>query len=243
MPENIDEEFHEAMRSIGGRRPAEIDATAGQTLNADIVFKNENIIIEVKTLMSDPTERDDHLEKISAIYNRWVGRPGVPIVYGRRALNSKDLPPEMAIEFLRTLADPIRAAVTKANRQIRAVKTTLDMPDAHGVLLLCNAGATTLTPEVILNAVHHALGKRHGSINSLIFLTHGVPAQVRGVPEPVEIFMPASREGHARLPEDFATRIHQAWMRHLARRAPVKVYSGVDNRNVLDATNVHKKLT
>jgi hypothetical protein len=138
------------MRSIGGLRPVEIDSEAGKVLNADVVFREENVILEVKTLMGDPTERADHIRTVSEIYRRCGGRPGVPIVYGRRAINSADAPVEMGFELMRTLADPIRTAVTKANRQIREVKGSLDMPEAHGVLLLCNAGATTLTPAVIL---------------------------------------------------------------------------------------------
>lgn len=240
MSENIDDEFYEAMRSIGGLRPAEIDSEAGRALNADVVFRDENVILEVKTLMADPTERADHIQKVSAIYNRWVGRPGVPIIYGRRAINSADIPPEMAFELLRSLADPIRTSVTKANRQIRQVKVSLNMPEAHGVLLLCNAGATTLTPQVILHALHHALGKRHSSINSTIFLTHGVPVQVPGVPEPAEIFLPASRPGREPLPETFAVKIRNAWMQYQARKQPVRVYSDVDGSEVLNAANARK---
>jgi hypothetical protein len=42
------------MRPIGGRRPIEIDPKAGESLNADVVFRQENVIVEVKTLMADP---------------------------------------------------------------------------------------------------------------------------------------------------------------------------------------------
>jgi hypothetical protein len=112
MPVNIDDEFYEAMHLIGGLRPAEINSAASQNLNADIIFQNENVILEVKTLMADPTDRADYIQEVSAIYSRWVGRPGVPIIYGQRTINSKDLPEDMAIELARTLADPIRTAVT-----------------------------------------------------------------------------------------------------------------------------------
>jgi hypothetical protein len=237
MPENIDDKFYEAMRSIGGLRPAEIDPEAGRALNADVVFRDENVILEVKTLMADPTERADHIEKVSAIYNRWAGRPGVPIIFGRGVINSADVPWEMGFELTRTLADPIRTAVTKANRQIRRVKASLDMPEAHGVLLLCNAGATTLTPHMILHALHHALGYRHSSINSAIFMTHGVPANVPGVPEPVEVFVPASRPSHEPLPTAFSEKIRDAWLQFQARTQPVRFYSVPDGNILSNAAN------
>ena len=238
MPENIDEEFYEAMRSIGGQRPAEIDPVASKALNADVVFRNENVILEVKTLMTDPSERSDHIDKVSAVYERWMGRPGVPIIFGQVSLSTADVPPEMGFELARTLADPIRTAVTKANRQIRDVKTSLNMPDAHGILVLCNAGATTLKPDLILHALHHALGHRHSSINSAIFLTHGVPVHVPNIPEPVEVFGFVSRENYAPLPEAFASKVQDAWMRHQSRKKPVKVYHGSDPRALYDASNV-----
>ena len=68
MPENIDVEFYEAMRPIGGLRPAEIEGSAGTVSNADVVFPDEDVILEVKTLMVDPTERADHIQKVSEIY-------------------------------------------------------------------------------------------------------------------------------------------------------------------------------
>jgi hypothetical protein len=138
---------------------------------------------------------------------------------------------------MRTLADPIRTAVTKANRQIREVKGSLNMPEAHGVLLLCNAGATTLTPAVILYALHHALGKRHSSINSAIFLTHGVPILMPGVPEPVEVFLPVSRPDREPLPQAFAVKIQNAWIQYQARKQPIRVYSGMDGNAVSKAAN------
>lgn len=237
MPENIDEEFFKAMWSIGGLRPADINPAAGQTLNADVVFPNKNTIIEFKTLMTDPSEHADHSQKVSAVYNRWVGRPGVPIIHGRRTISSADVPPEMALELVRTLADPIRRAVTKANRQIREVKASLNMPGAHGVLLLCNAGATTLTPHVIVNALHHALANRHSSINSAIFMTHGVPVHVPSVPRPVEVFSFVKRLGYEPLSENFRIRIQNAWMQNQARKKTIRVYTHVGGSELMNAAN------
>lgn len=240
MPENIDEEFFEAMRSIGGQRPAEIDPKAGDTLNADVVFRHENVIMEIKSLMEDPSRRDGYIEKVSAIYDSWKGRPGVPIFWGQRRLNSADLPHEMGREFVRTLGGPIRGAVRKANRQIRRTKEVLGMPGAHGVLLLCNTGASSLSPHVILYELHHALGAEHASINSAIYLTHGVPAAMPNVPEPVEVFGFANRAGCEPLRKEFSDRIQDAWFRHQSRKKPVKVYHGTDPSVLFDASNVRK---
>jgi len=230
------------MRPIGGRRPIEINPKADESLNADVVFQQENVIVEVKTLMADPSERDEYIEKTSAIYNRWVGRPGVPLVYGRNRISSNDLPSEMGFELVQTLAGPIRTAVKKANGQIREVKSSLNMPDAHGVLLLCNSGAVTLTPHIVLHAVHHALGNRHRSVNSGIYVTHGVPAEVAGVPEPVEIFGFFNRSDHQRLPEAFAHKIQHAWMSYQSRNNRlIKLYSGADPSILINATNATRR--
>lgn len=238
MAANIDEEFYEAMRSIGGKRPAEIDPNASNALNADVVLPDDGVILEVKTLMSDPSERSEHIEKVSAIYRKWIGRPGVPIVFGQVAINTSDVPEALAFELLRTLAGPIRTGVTKANKQIRELKRSLGMPEAHGVLVLCNAGATTLTPHFVMHALHHALGNRHSSIDSLIYLTHGVPVQLPGLPEPTEFFATLTREGGKRLPAELGQRIQDAWMRHQSRNGGlVRIYGGRDAEQVYGGKN------
>jgi len=238
VPTNIDEDFFEAMRSIGGKRPIEIDPRASDTLNADIVLPHDGVILEVKTLMSDPSERSGHIEKVSEIYRKWIGRPGVPIAFGQVSLNTSDLPEALGFELARTLAGPIRTAVTKANRQIRELKESLDMPDAHGTLVLCNAGATTLTPHFVMHALHHALGNRHSSIDSLIYLTHGVPVQMPGLPEPTEFFATLTREGGERLPAGLGRRIQDAWMLYQSRNKDfVRVYGGTDPEQIYEGKN------
>jgi len=239
VPTNIDEEFAEAMRYIGGKRPVEINPDVSNTLNADIILPDDGVILEVKTLMSDPSHQSGHIEKVSAIYHKWAGLPGVPIAFGEVTIDTSGVPEKMAFELLRTLSGPIRAGVTKSNKQIRELKKSLGMPKAHGVLVMCNAGATTLTPHFVMHALHHALGKRHSSINSLIYLTYGVPVKMPRLPEPVEFFATLTREGGEPLPPGLGRRIQDAWMRHQSRNGGlVKVYQKQDIEMIYEGKNV-----
>ena len=54
MPTNIDEEFAEAMRFIGGKRPAEINPDVSKTLNADIILPDDDVILECWCLGPKP---------------------------------------------------------------------------------------------------------------------------------------------------------------------------------------------
>ena len=87
---------------------------------------------------------------------------------------------------------------------------------------VCNAGATTqFAPcDPPRPSITH-WRKRHSSINSAIFMTHGVPAQVPGVLEPVEIFASVTRSDHEPLSEAFAVKIRNAWMQHQANKKPI----------------------
>jgi hypothetical protein len=122
-PRNIDDDFAEAMRIIGGKRPIEIDPSVEPGKNADLILLADNVVLELKTLMSDPMERRELSGKVDKLYAQWVNDgKQVPIIFGTGQINTMDIPPECAIELVRLLARPIRDAVRTANGQIRVTK-------------------------------------------------------------------------------------------------------------------------
>ena len=131
---NIDHDFAEAMRSIGGKPPIEIDPTCqDEKFNADIVFQIENAITEIKTLMEDPRDQNGYEKGLKKLYSRWVREGKVPAV--RRStlkINAQDLPEDCGHEFVRWTMRSVRRSVEKANKQIKGLKDTLKMPDAKG---------------------------------------------------------------------------------------------------------------
>ena len=231
---NIDEDFTEAMRSIGGKRPVEIDPACEDTDNADIVLQRDNVIVEIKTLIEDPRDKRDFSEKYGAMYEEWTRQGKVPPQANPIMIDTSRIPPECAREFLLRITRRVKADVTKSNRQIKRLKQTLDMPTAKGLLVLCNSGNAFLPPDVLLYGLHHALGRDHSSINWLIYMTHGLQVQLPGMPEPGDLFTQPVREGYDPMPDELFNRVGDAWMSYISRGTVVRVYDGGDHARLFD---------
>lgn len=231
---NIDEIFFEAMRSIGGKRPTEIDSSCEETDNADIVLQRDNVIAEVKTLMEDPRDKKDFSEKYGTMYRKWSRQGKVPPQAGPIKIETSKIPEECAREFLLHITRRVKANVSKSNRQIRQLKQTLGMPTAKGLLVLCNSGNAFLQPDVLLYGLHHALGRDHSSIDYLIYLTYELPVQTPGMPEPGDLFTQPTREGYDPMPKELFRRIGDAWWSYLSRGTVIRVYDGGDHTRLFD---------
>jgi hypothetical protein len=114
--------FARFIERIGG----EILAT-GPEESADFVFRSERIVVELKTLQRDP--RDEHVRKLAALADTWTQR-GQLRVYGRTAINLRDMHPEAQREWLDLLQAPIEGIIRKANRQIRSTKNRERLTDS-----------------------------------------------------------------------------------------------------------------
>ena len=225
---NIDEIFLEAMRSIGGKRPAEIDPRCEDTYNADIVMQRDNIIAEVKTLMEDPRDKKDFGEKYGAMYRKWSRQGKVPPKSGTIKIDTSKIPEECAREFLLHITRRIKANVKKSNRQIRQLKQTLGMPTAKGLLVLCNSGNAFLQPDVLLYGLHHALGRDFSSIDYLLYLTYELPVRIPGMAEPADLFTQPTRQGYDPMPTELFDRMNDAWWSYLSKGTAIRVYDGGD---------------
>lgn len=206
---DIDLEFYKAMVTVGGRRPVDINPIADRGPNADVVFEKENTILELKTLTEDAATSAAVKRRLNKLYGAWVAEGRMPPATGPVLISTKTLPRDLTVRLLEALAPPIRNLVTKANKQIKKTKLTLNMPTASGVLILANIGNPTLAPETVLNLLYHALGTQHTSITSGIFMTYGLPVKIEGLPT-ADVFAPFAREGFSPIDPELLVRIQDA---------------------------------
>lgn len=215
---NIDEDFAKAMAPIGGRRPRDIDPACLTDDNADIVLVHDSAIVEVKTLMEDTRDKKDFNKTYATMHEKWVKQGKVPVQKGTRIrLNTRDLPEACAHELIRHLTKRPAAHVQKANRQIERLKEALGMPDAKGIMVLCNSGNAFLPPDVMLYGLRHILqGDIYSSVHWLIYMTHNLPVKLHGMLAPADLFIPLVRDGGTPMPQELYDRIHSAWMRYVS---------------------------
>lgn len=107
---------------------------------ADYLFRNHNIVAELKTLTVDQTENMNR--KLSPKVKEWVQRngrmpPGTAIG-GKYVVAIKDMPKEIQDYWLNLLKASVEGLVRDANSQIRDTKGRMKLPCAKGIMIIAN---------------------------------------------------------------------------------------------------------
>jgi hypothetical protein len=130
--------FRQFVDSIGGE--VLLEAPSGHT--ADYLFRNDNVIAELKTLSVDVT--DDMNRKLRPVVEKWAkanGRmPPGEVKGDQYILDMRNMPPEIQSAWLRLLMASVEHLVRDANRQIRDTKERLELPSAKGLIIVANEG-------------------------------------------------------------------------------------------------------
>jgi hypothetical protein len=150
---------------------------------ADYFAENRQLIIELKSLETD-TEH-----KIEKIIEPHRSRPEFPDFYGEWQVSNvlKHLPDgeEINKQITDAVTSRLEKIYKKANRQIRATKSTFNLPDSQGLLILLNHKIDVLAPNVILYRLRRMANKKHPDksfqfqeINYILLITeaHYAPA-------------------------------------------------------------------
>lgn len=106
---------------------------------ADYLFRNQNIVAELKCLVCDQTaEMNNKLTRVvkdvvkqnESLLSLCDGKP----------LEIAKAPKEISDPWLQILIAPLENVIRDANRQIRSTKERLNLPSAKGLLLVFNQG-------------------------------------------------------------------------------------------------------
>lgn len=125
--------FIASVFEAAGGEPVDAVVPAGYTgKRADILFRTDGIIAEIKSLTSDRRNDPKVGEKLGEMLAR---DPAGPVIFGEVTIGLHDLPGHLAERALREVGDRVRKEVSSAGKQIEATRTILDMPEAYGLLV------------------------------------------------------------------------------------------------------------
>lgn len=223
---------------IGGCRVLELIGANPTASNADYLFRQDNVIAELKVLTADLVRTDSGQDGIAALMASWRERGLYNVVfYGTRLIQSRDLPEQCQQELAEYFGKRLSKVISDANKQIRSTKSLLKMDDAFGLLLLVNDGSYHLHPDMLTYVLSRALRPRfddrghpesvsNKSIDNVLALTITMSANAPSIPEPVQLWLPAFRDTR-QIPDEFLNRIADGWFNYLAdvTGAPVRVYA------------------
>jgi hypothetical protein len=106
---------------------------------ADYLFSDRTIIIEQKTLETDPNDKPQkYMDRLKA-ENRFIAWGTVPIGPGDKLHKT----------LIHKLTSVLETDVSHADKQTRDTREIFAIPNAVGMLVILNAGAQVLTPELI----------------------------------------------------------------------------------------------
>lgn len=224
------------VRTVGGELVSNVIGTKNPLFaNADYVFRQDNVVAELKCLSENKDTDANQRAEIAALFKRYSDAGKMPYWRGCRAINSTDCPVDLQKGLYRIFARPIRQQIKKANRQIRETRRVLGMDDALGLLLLANDGNFRLEPGQLMYTIDTAIGQRFSAIDTVVVFTvnmsASLPAHIRELPPHANVWIPAPRIGHRNIPDEFLNRLSRGWVRHVSDRLqqPIPVFEDIEH--------------
>ena len=197
------------LRAAGGQRIETLSPAGYEGSIADILFADEDVIVEVKSLTTDRTKDERVIAEVKAMLaaNRHLGAPDPETTV---SFGLHDIPQVVAEKVLRIVGRRVQTEVKHANKQIRATKAMLGRPDALGVLAI-------VTPPFGLDrlSVVWLTGDRfrtgdYKSVNVLFLVETPLASPAEGGPLRNSFLSPHSRDGRE-LPRPILDSIFKAW--------------------------------
>ncbi len=133
MRNDFEPVFNDFVKHFGG----EVLPPSSEGKTADYLFREQNIVAELKCLMEDRTARVN--AEVTKIVQQWYRKHRkLPSGFDGKSLPIATAPEEIQDAWLKVLAAPVEDLIKKANRQIRETKKRFDLPAAKGVALIFN---------------------------------------------------------------------------------------------------------
>lgn len=138
IPRLTESFFDKVMARTGGRRLS-IDDIDNDQNNADYLMSNA--VLELKLIEEEALLKQERQDKIKQFF---CDNHILPSRTGEVDLDIANLPDELKSRYTNILVGPIKGAVKKAAKQIKASKTRLNRVNDDGILLIANNGYASL---------------------------------------------------------------------------------------------------
>jgi len=243
---DIEKEFDSLVRKIDGQRVDEIIGISPNHPNADYLFDDDNIIIELKCLQDNKLNDKNISKKISLLYKKWNSQGHTVKLSqdGWRATVS-NLSQEQSKEILKIYAKPIRKQIIKGNKQIKITKEKLDKPNHKGVLVLANDGNLAIDPQHIYAILGHILGDSYSSINAVIFFTANYLGRANFTNVDTLAWVNLNRPNREPVCDSFFEKLQFGWVKHMERiiGSTIPLFRLENEKSLSSIVNTNKDIT
>lgn len=203
---NVETFFNEFVEYFGGELISKNENNLTDRENADYLFKDQNVIAELKCFQKDLFNSEEDIPRLFSYFEKWEKKGLIhsgdilKIIFG-----SKQIPKECYVDLLESCSKTIDRALHKANKQIIESKRTLEMPNAKGIVLLCNDGNYFIQNDKFLGLIANMMGRKYldSEIDAFVYFTLNQVSTIPNSELDWNIWAPAYRNENDNLLSNF----------------------------------------
>lgn len=231
---DVEEFFNEYVEFFGGQLISKLPHNLSDRPNADYLFKDHNVIAELKCFQKDLFNESEDIPRIFKLLDKWERQRLIkPEEKVSIVLGTKKLPNECYKDMLDACLKTIDRAVYKGNKQIAESKSTFSMPDAKGLLLLCNDGNYFLQNSELIGLVATIMQRKYlkSDIDGVAYFTIKQVARMPKSPWDYTPWVPLYRDENDQRLGDF---INELGRRFLNEFYTMKTGIEASDKRVID---------
>ncbi|MCE0498485.1 MAG: hypothetical protein LV481_11125 [Methylacidiphilales bacterium] len=218
----IEEAFNAVAKKCNGQLVSDIVGQSPGFVNADYVFHHDKVVAELKCLEEDKSNDPATKQRLGNLWVKWregglVSGPVPP------AINSRTLPPLCQNEMCRVMGEPIKRCIQKANAQIRATKSALNLSDYRGLLLLANDGNLIFEMPVMIHLIYLTIKDHFHEIDNVVFFSGNMVSFVAKVGRPARFWIGLHRDD-AEPMNQLTDRLSREWMARYDSISGARIY-------------------
>ncbi|MBD2655434.1 hypothetical protein H6G45_18525 [Synechocystis sp. FACHB-383] len=205
--------FDRFVQNIEGQKISNIISEAPSFQNADYVFRNGNVIAELKTLQTDFGVTNSFKDKHIKLLQNYISDNRMPF---SAIFHNTERPKEYSKDLLRLFRPPLCRILKKANKQIKETKKELSLENNSGIILLVNDGFISLEPRFIISIICEILSHSYSSIDAFVYLTLNHYVDIPGNHYANLLWIPAYSQRASNSLVDFVNKLGSQWFNFLA---------------------------
>jgi hypothetical protein len=215
---DIETEMREVVRSMGGIVLQDTFSSPPNFDNADFVFHEDKVVVELKCLTEDNVRSDSNEAKVANLWRRCHVK-GLVTSRRQNATDWQALPKTIQNQIYEIRTRTIKKRIQKANLQLRETKEHLGLGDYRGVVLLANDGIRSLSASAFIHAAQLALRRDFREVRHFVFLTANLFTQIRDERRASLFWIGFDMKDDDPIPNAFLDRLGAAWRTHYQRVA------------------------
>jgi hypothetical protein len=212
-PLPVEDTWNQFIIGTGGKIVSRILHKSPSFENADYLYQQEQIVLELKEIETEFTNSETFKDKFIKLIERLLKEnPNwKPFLIG----GSGKVPQWFLKDFVRIVRPNISRILKKANRQIRDTKNFFSIKKPYGVLLFVNDGFTGVTPDLVFALAGDILTTSYSSIDSFVYLTVNRYIEIKDSNVPRLVWWPIYSNRTDNFLKEFINKLGRKWFEYL----------------------------